>query len=56
MIEDGAMWFNTSEPEHMNVRKDDKWIKKDFVKDQEQLKALKSITFFGYWWAYCKTN
>ena len=20
MIEDGAMWFNTSEPEHMNVQ------------------------------------
>ena len=43
MIEDGAMWFNTSEPEHMNVRKDDKWIKKDFVKDQEQLKALNQL-------------
>ena len=43
MIEDGAMWFNTSEPEHMNVRKDGKWIKKDFVKDQEQLKALNQL-------------
>ena len=43
MIEDGAMWFNTSEPEHMNFRKDDKWIKKDFVKDQEQLKALNQL-------------
>ena len=43
MIEDGAMWFNTSEPENMNVRKDDKWIKKDFVKDQEQLKALNQL-------------
>ena len=43
MIEDGAMWFNTNEPENMNVRKDDKWIKKDFVKDQEQLKALNQL-------------
>ena len=43
MIEDGAMWFNTSEPEHMNIRKDKKWIKKDFVKDQEQLKALNQL-------------
>ena len=43
MIQDGSMWFNTSEPEHMNVRKDDKWIKKDFVKDQEQLKALNQL-------------
>ena len=43
MIEDGAMWFNTNEPENMNVRKDDKWIKKDFVKDQEQLKSLNQL-------------
>ena len=42
-MQDGAMWFNTSEPENMNVRKDDKWIKKDFVKDQEQLKALNQL-------------
>ena len=42
-MQDSAMWFNTSEPEHMNVRKDDKWIKKDFVKDQEQLKALNQL-------------
>ena len=43
MIEDGAMWFNTKEPENMNDRNDDKWIKKDFVKDQEQLKALNQL-------------
>ena len=42
-MQDGAMWFNTNEPEHLNVRKDDKWIKKDFVKDQEQLKALNQL-------------
>ena len=42
MIEDGAMWFNTNEPEHMNVRKDDKWIKKDFIKEliEEKIATL----------------
>ena len=44
MIEDGAFFFNSSDPGYLGVRKDGKWIKTDPItermKDQEQLKAL----------------
>jgi len=47
MIEDGALFFNTNEPEYLGVRKDGKWIKTDplkkQMKDQEQLKAINQL-------------
>ena len=47
MIEDGALFFNSSDPGYLGVRKDGKWIKTDPItermKDQEQLKALNQL-------------
>jgi hypothetical protein len=47
MIEDGAFFFNSSDPGYLGVRKDGKWIKTDPItermKDQEQLKALNQL-------------
>ena len=47
MIEDGAFFFNSSEPGYLGVKKDGKWIKTDPItermKDQEQLKALNQL-------------
>ena len=47
MIEDGAFFFNSSDPGYLGVRKDGKWIKTDpiteLMKDQEQLKALNQL-------------
>tara|TARA_R100000654_G_scaffold11406_1_gene25065 strand:+ start:155 stop:622 length:468 start_codon:yes stop_codon:yes gene_type:complete len=47
MIEDGALFFNSSDPSYLGVRKDGKWIKTDPItermKDQEQLKALNQL-------------
>jgi hypothetical protein len=47
MIEDGAFFFNSSDPSYLGVRKDGKWIKTDPItermKDQEQLKALNQL-------------
>ena len=47
MIEDGALFFNSSDPGYLGVRKDGKWIKTDplkkQMKDQEQLKALNQL-------------
>ena len=47
MIEDGAFFFNASDPGYLGVRKDGKWIKTDPItermKDQEQLKALNQL-------------
>ena len=47
MIEDGAFFFNSSDPGYLSVRKDGKWIKTDPItermKDQEQLKALNQL-------------
>ena len=42
-MQDGSLWINPSDPGYLRVRKDGKWIKKDFVKDQEQLKALNQL-------------
>ena len=47
MIEDGAFFFNSSDPGYLGVKKDGKWIKTDPItermKDQEQLKALNQL-------------
>ena len=47
MIEDGAFFFNSSDPGYLGVRKDGKWIKTDplkkQMKDQEQLKAINQL-------------
>jgi len=47
LIEDGALFFNSSDPGYLGVRKDGKWIKTDplkkQMKDQEQLKALNQL-------------
>ena len=47
MIEDGALFFNSSDPGYLGVRKGGKWIKTDplkkQMKDQEQLKALNQL-------------
>ncbi len=47
MIEDGALFFNSSDPGYLGVRKNGKWIKTDPItermKDQEQLKALNQL-------------
>ena len=47
MIEDGALFFNSSDPGYLGVRKYGKWIKTDPItermKDQEQLKALNQL-------------
>ena len=47
MIEDGAFFFNSSDPGYLGVKKDGKWIKTDPItermKDQEQLKSLNQL-------------